>query len=208
MQKKITDISLQKKDKNRVNLYLDGVFAMGLNMETVVKNKLKIGDYIEENDLEQIAFESEKITAFEKAVTYIEKALKTRKQVATYLSQKGFTDNVIEYAVDKLCSYKYVDDEEYAVLYVKTYSKKYGYYKIKNDLLLKGVDKELIERALSKMEDSSEVAFLIAEKYLKNKEKDLKNKQKAYKHLMSKGFTSDESLYAIKQVFQGEEDDI
>lgn len=208
MQKKITDISVQKKDKNRANLYLDNAFYMGLNIETIVKNKLKVGDFVDKNELNKIAFESEKITAFEKAVTYIEKSLKTKKQVATYLSQKGYAESVIDYCVEKLCSYHYVDDTEYASLYVKTYSKKYGVYKIKNDLILKGIDKEIIDEALKSIEDSNDVALGIAEKYLANKEKDIKNKQKAYKHLMSKGFTSEESLNAIKKVFLGEDYDI
>ena len=35
---------------------------------------------------------------------------------------------------------------------------------------------------------------------MKNKEKDLKNKQKAYRHLASRGFISEDIIFALNQI--------
>ena len=49
---KITKIEIQKKNKNRVNLYLDEEFYCGLSLETIMKNHLKEGFEINENQIE------------------------------------------------------------------------------------------------------------------------------------------------------------
>ena len=46
--KTVTKIKIQNSDKNRVNLYLDGKFFCGLELETVVKNGIKVGTIITE----------------------------------------------------------------------------------------------------------------------------------------------------------------
>ena len=49
---KITKIEVQKKNKSRVNLYLDGEFNCGLSLETIVKNGIKEGREITDEQLE------------------------------------------------------------------------------------------------------------------------------------------------------------
>lgn len=64
----ITEISHQKKNKARVNVYIDGSFACGLEALTVVKNRLEAGMEIDEAELAAIQSESEGGRAFERAV--------------------------------------------------------------------------------------------------------------------------------------------
>jgi hypothetical protein len=44
----ITEISPQLKDKTRCNVYVDGRFCCGLTLETVIKNRLKVGQMVTE----------------------------------------------------------------------------------------------------------------------------------------------------------------
>ena len=44
----ITEISVQKKNKNRCNIYIDNVFAFGVSNELIYKENLKIGMIIDE----------------------------------------------------------------------------------------------------------------------------------------------------------------
>ena len=79
--KTITELKIQAKDKNRVNLYLDGKFFCGLDLETTVKNRLRIGTIITEEKLEEIQVESEKQTAYTKALKLVSVRYKTQKEV-------------------------------------------------------------------------------------------------------------------------------
>ena len=73
---KITKIEVQKKDKNRCNLYLDGEFFAGVSLEIVIKEGLKEGKELYKKKLGDIIFTSEKEKALKKAIDYISKALK------------------------------------------------------------------------------------------------------------------------------------
>ena len=69
-------------------MYLDGEFAFGLEMLTVMKLGLKIGQEISERQLAEAVFDSEKSVAFEKAVNYLSRSMKTVKQMREYLTEK------------------------------------------------------------------------------------------------------------------------
>ena len=81
----ITAIEAQKRNKDKVNLYLDGEFACSLTAESVVRARLKIGQELSEERLREILATSETELAFKKALDYISRAMKTEKQVKDYL---------------------------------------------------------------------------------------------------------------------------
>ena len=55
---KITDLQIQKNNKTRANVYVDGQFAFGAEMVTVMKLGLKIGAEVSEERAEPCAPES------------------------------------------------------------------------------------------------------------------------------------------------------
>ena len=106
----ITQITPQIKDKRRCNVYVDGRFCCGLTLEATVKNRLKVGQIIEPERLAQIQLESEKNTAFDKALTHISATQKTEKQIREFLSGKGYLPAVADYVVEKLRSYNFLNE--------------------------------------------------------------------------------------------------
>ena len=123
---KITDIQIQKNNKTRANVYIDGEFAFGLEMLTVMKLGLKIGKEVSEQTLAEAVFDSDKSVALTKAVGYLSRAMKTRRQMRDYLTGKGYSPRIISYVLEKLEEYRYVDDEAYAKLYVEQNSANKG----------------------------------------------------------------------------------
>ena len=111
--------------------------------------------------------------------------------------KKGYLPEVCNKTIEKLKSYGYVDDGDYAKRYVSSYSKTKGKRLIALHLKQKGVSDGEVETALSEIENQAETAKAIAQKYLKNKEMDSKNLQKCYKYLLSKGFDYDDAKQAI-----------
>lgn len=167
----ITAIEAQKRNKDKVNLYLDGEFACSLTAESVVRARLKIGQELSEEKLREILATSETELAFKKALDYISRAMKTEKQVKDYLCLKGFDALAAERAVEKLKEYKYADDLQFAALYVEMNGRQKGARRIKAELMQKGIDETKAEQALLMLseERSSESAAALADKFMRGK---------------------------------------
>ena len=102
----ITSIVQQKKDKERVSVYVDGRFYCGMMLETVIRCRLKEGMQIDCEKLDEIQFENEKSQALDKAITHLSATMKTQKQMRDFLKKKGYADAVCEYVLEKLREYK------------------------------------------------------------------------------------------------------
>ena len=124
--RKITAITAQEKNKERVNLFVDGEFFAGVSMETVMKLRLKVGDGADEKRLNEILAETERTEALNKAADYVLKTLKTKRQVKDYLLKKGYSEEVVWGVVDKLKEYGYIDDKEYSKRFIESTSKRQG----------------------------------------------------------------------------------
>lgn len=206
--KTITDIKPQVKNPTRCNIYLDNSFYCGLELETVMRHRLKIGASVSPEDLDEIQAESETMRALDKALNFISRSQKTKKQVADYLESKGYLEKTIEAVLDKMSAYKFVNDQNYAKDYAKSASKNKGKRLISLELKRKGVSDEDMGEALNDIdgETETEAATKIAEKYLKSKEKTRENAVKCYKYLLSKGFDYDTAKAAADKIIKDEDD--
>ena len=186
----ITAITPQIKDKRRCNVYVDGRFCCGLTLEATVKNRLKVGQTVTPERLAEIQLESEKNTAFDKALTHISATQKTEKQIRTFLSGKGYLTAVIDYVVEKLRSYNFLNDGLYAETYTESASKRKGSKLIRMELRGKGIAEEEIDAALDTLsrETEEETARVLLEKYMRGKVCDKATLQKAYRYLLGKGY--------------------
>lgn len=204
----ITAITPQVKDKTRCNVYVDGRFCCGLTLEATMKYRLKVGQTVAEDRLAEIQLESEKNTAFDKALTHLSATRKTEKQVRTYLGGKGYLPAVVDYAVEKLRSYNFLNDGEYAEAYVESAAKRKGGKLIRMELRGKGVSDAEIDEALGALDEETEVrtATEILQKYMRGKSADRETLQKAYRYLMGKGFDYEVAKAALAAFGECEED--
>lgn len=200
----ITKIEVQKKDESRANIYLDDSFYSGISIEAVIKNHLKKDMEIDRDSLDEIILNDEKTVAMSKAVKYMGGALKTKKQIRDYLKKKEFAVPTIEYVIDKMVEYKYLDDEAYARSFMLTYSSKYGKLKLKSQLRLKGVAESIIDALLDEEVEIEDSLDRVAEKYLKNKEINEKNIIKLARFLSSRGYEFDKINAYISKLRKGE----
>ena len=122
----ITKIEQQAKNKDRVNIFLDGEFKLGCSLDIAILNHLKEGVEVGEQKLEELVFENEKSLALNKAVGLLGKNLKTKKQMRTYLKDKGYSQKIVDYVLEKLAEYNYINDVNYATIYVRSVKHKYG----------------------------------------------------------------------------------
>lgn len=190
---KITDIQKQKRNKTRVNIFIDGEFVCGLDEIAAATARLKVGDEITAEELKTVMESSELNSAFERAVGYLSASPRAKKEIYRYLSGKGYDKKVIEQTIEKLCAYHYIDDYLYAKSYIKSKSKKYGAFRISSELKQKGIAQSVIDELL---EESPEDGITdIAKRYLKSHRH--ADKQKLKRFLAGRGFSWDSINSAV-----------
>ena len=175
-----------------------------------MKNRLKVGQIVSEERLTEIQLESEKNTAFDKALTHLSATRKTEKQIREYLTKKGYLPVVIDYVTEKLRSYNFLNDSEYAEAYVESVAKRKGGRLIRMELRGKGVSDSEIDAALEERLGSDreeEAAKEILQKYMRGKDADKTTMQKAYRYLMGKGFDYDVAKAALSSYGSCEDGD-
>ena len=204
----ITAITPQIKDKKRCNIYVDGRFYCGMTLETAVKNRLKVGQTVSPAFLSKIQLDGEKSTALDKAMTHLSATRKTEKQIRDFLVKKGYLSAVVDYVIEKLNDYGFLDDKEYAENYVEYAAQKKGVRLIRAEMRRKGLSEENVDLALQEVDEETQVAtaITILQKYMRHKEADRETLQKAVKHLLSKGFDYDVAKKAIESFGEIEED--
>lgn len=188
----ISKIEVQKNNESRANLYLDDKFYAGISIELCIKNHLKKGMEIEKSELDEMILEDEKGSALSKAIKYMGSALKTSKQIRDYLNKKEYNRQTIDYVLEKMIEYKYLDDEAYARSFILTYSNKYGKLKLIQALKSKGVSDKIIDQVFDENLELNNNIENIAKKYLKNKEITNETYLKLSRFLYSRGYEFEE----------------
>lgn len=201
----ITSIEPQKKDAKRCNVYVDGRFYCGIKLEVAIKYRLKAGMQIEKSQLDEIQLETEKSQALDKALTHISASPKTKKQIADFLSEKGYTEAVQSYVLERLEYYKFVDDYAYCRAYVQSVTGK-GKRALEADLIKRGAERRAIEETLGEVEEDSGEAVKILQKYMRGKEFTKENLYKGFKYMLSKCYSYDTAKTALEDVGDGNED--
>lgn len=154
---KITKIEEQKRNKDRVSIYVDDNYLFGVNKEVLYTTGLKVGKEITEEYLNEVVRKEERLKANNYALNLISMGgLKTENEVYKKMVSKEFNEDDINGAINLLKEYKYIDDESYTEYYVKdkVNINGYGINKIKNQLYKKGVSSEIINKCIEEFVDN------------------------------------------------------
>lgn len=155
----ITRLTRQRRDVQRVNVFLDDAFALGLHEDIVVKAGLKKGLFLSAEALEQLRAEDARVRARRLALEYIAHRARTRAEVLRRLARAGFAEADAEAAADRMVELGYLDDEGYARAYVRgrAASRGHGPARLRADLLRRGVHRALIDRVIEEETESDEL---------------------------------------------------
>ncbi|MFV0439890.1 MAG: RecX family transcriptional regulator [Lachnospirales bacterium] len=195
--KLITDITIQKKDERRRNIFVDGVFAFSLSDVDVLYYKLKVNEEISEElynkILDNIVYEQSKFIALK----YLSHRIRCEKEVRQKLIDKDIPEEVIEKTVGFLKKYNYLNDYDFARAYIKDklHLTGYGRKKIAYDLKYLGIKEDVIielEETERVFEKEEEVALKLGRKKSKRLDLyDFKDKNKLTNYLIRRGFGYD-----------------
>jgi len=165
MQKTITALKIQKRNQNRVNIFLDNEFAFGLF--TINVANLKVGQLISQSAIDKLQHEDHIEEGYQKALRFISFKPRTQFEIRKKLSESEFSEEIINIVINKLVQKGYVNDFEFAQNWAenrsiyKPRSKKLISWELKN----KKVNKEIIDEVIIGMVPDEKLAVLASEKY-------------------------------------------
>lgn len=209
MGKKITALTRQKRNKERVNVYLDGEFAFGLALITAVS--LRVGQELSKVDIARLQADDELEKAKQTALNFISYRPRAAAEVKNNLRNKKFSDETIEAVVTRLQELDLLNDEAFVRYWVEQRStfKPRSQMALRAELRKKGVSREAIDAVVLDVDETA--AALNAAQKRQNRWRSLPEdefRKKAGGYLQRRGFNYTvvkETLDAIWQSYQEEE---
>lgn len=187
----VTNIEAVTKAKSRV--YIEEQLAFVLYKGELSRYKIRLGSTVSQEVYEEIMNEILVKRAKTRCLYLLKSMDRTEHQLRSKLRQGDYPAKVIDAAIEYVRGYHYIDDTRYAEYYINARKGSKSRRQITQDLLQKGVSKEVIEDIFSRLAPADETAMIkkwVEKKRVDLKEADHKELNRLYAFLMRKGFAS------------------
>lgn len=193
--------SITDFDSKRKKISLDdGRLIFLLYKGECAKLRLKAGTELSCEEYQKICDDILKPRIKKRALYFLKSADKTEKEVRQKLRSALYPDELIDFAMEFLKSYAFVDDRRYAENLIEAKRGKASKREIIQKLRQKGVAPELLSELSEEIssEDEYDICKKTLERYMRGKDlRDKKDRMRAWRYLMSKGYQSE----AINEAF-------
>jgi len=143
------------KNRERVNIFADGKFLLGVSELVVMQMGLEVGQELSPAQLARLQREEALQQAIDRSYNYLSYRPRSREEVRRYLQRKQTPPDIIEEALARLDSLNLVDDRAFASFWVESreqFSPR-GARALKNELRLKGVEREVVDELVDAEKD-------------------------------------------------------
>lgn len=149
----ISDIQPQKRNRQRVNIYVDGQYAFSLT--TAAADGLKVGQPVTDALLAQLQGQEETEKARLAAEQFLSFRPRSTAEVRQNLAKKGFPEPVIEQTIAHLQQRRLLDDLAFARYWLEQREsfKPRSALALRQELHQKGLDRRLIEAVLADLDE-------------------------------------------------------
>ena len=189
----ITAIKPQKS-KKRVNIYLDGKFGFGLDLENFIKLNLKVEQELSEVEIEEIVKKAEYQKMFQKITMFAALRPRSEKEIRDWLKRKKVHDSLANDLFSQLKRLELVDDNKFSKWWIEQRAtfRPRSKRMLRYELGGKGVGKDIIDNAMSETNiDEAQIARQLVDKkkYRWEKLDKQEAKKKKAEFLGRKGFS-------------------
>jgi regulatory protein len=150
----ITRLAPQKRNKERVNVFLNDDFAFGLALNAA--SGLRIGQTLSSQEIEDLQALDTVEKAKALAYRFLSYRPRSTAEVRKRLQKKGYEENVIEPVIGRLAELSLLDDAVFATYWVEqreTFRPR-SRMALRYELYQKGVCREIVEQALSELDET------------------------------------------------------
>ncbi|HKX72505.1 MAG TPA: RecX family transcriptional regulator [Candidatus Saccharimonadales bacterium] len=198
---KITAIRAQVKNPNRVSIYIDEKYALSLNYNQLLDQKLHAGLEITEAQLHELKRTSDFGKAYERAMMYALLRPRSVREMQDYCRRKKWEPEDCQVIIDKLIAKRYVNDQVFAKSWVenRALNKSTSRRKLMLELKQKGIADDIIQEVIlgSTYNESTALSELVAKKRRLTRYKG--DDQKLMQYLARQGFGFDDIKQALAQ---------
>lgn len=184
--------------KDKLLITLDEEISFCLYQKEVHHLQLEPGAELTDTRYQEIRKEILIPRARKRTMYLLEKMDRTEAQLREKLRQGRYPEDIIENAIAYVKGFHYVDDLRYAESYVRCYSQSKSRRLLYQELVGKGVPRDLIEQALEEEyeteDESAKIVRWLEKKHYSAEEADPKQRQRMYQFLLRKGFRSGDVL--------------
>jgi regulatory protein len=196
--RKIIDIQVQKRRKNRRSIFLDDGSVFGISEDVLFSIPVHIGDTLTDQQLDEILGADSQQKILDVALNLLSFRMRSKAELMRRLKRKNFNEDGIYAVMKKLESKGYIDDQNFALMFAreKVRRKLIGPVALRSEFSVHGLDPDIVEYTLKKTYDEISEHTLMDQLLAKrrvplNEPLNLKEKQNAVNTLRNKGFSWD-----------------
>lgn len=192
-------------DKKRVKVTMEDGCVFPLYKGDIRKHCIEEDNDVPEEKYFYILKDIVEKRGKDRALYLLQSSDKTEKQLRDKLSGGYYPPEIINNIIEFLKGYNYIDDCNFAKNYIDIYLKNNSVFLVKNKLLLKGINKEIIDLAIDEYLEKTQynpedlIRRLLEQKHYKFENADFKEKNKIISFLLRKGFNYDEIMGVLKE---------
>lgn len=152
---RITALEPQMNNPERINLFVDGRFLMGINAAIVLQMELRLEEELLPDQLEQLRSEEVEQQAVDRALNFLSYRPRSREEVRRYLRRKETSPEIIETALARLDRLDFINDRTFAGFWIdsrENFSPR-GARALKNELRMKGVERDVVDELVHDDQD-------------------------------------------------------
>lgn len=200
---RITALTAQKRNPNRLNVYLDGDFAFGV--ERIVAAWLSVGDEIDPEKVQALLEKDELEKAYLRALRFLSVRIRSVHEVSIRLKEAGFSPDTIENTVLRLQSAGLLSDSEFSRSWVEnrcTFRPR-AKRALVLELRQKGIVDQEIQSAVSNLDETKlaqQAAEKAASRFAKLPFDEFRKKMFGY--LSRRGFSYGIAIETIRNTWQ------
>jgi regulatory protein len=146
---RITELKVQKRNRQRVNVHIDGRFAFGL--AAIEAMRLKIGQQLSAAEIAQLKERDQAEVAYDRALNFLSYRPRSVTEVRRRLSKKGFDAGIIDDVIARLSRAALLDDEAFVQYWIENRDthKPRGARAMRYELRQKGIADSVIDNLLT-----------------------------------------------------------
>jgi regulatory protein len=168
----ITALRAQAHESQRVNLFIDGEFALGVSLNTIAQEGLYVGKVLDEAAWLRLRATEYHNKALQLAMRYLDSRPRSAAELREKLTRKEIPPEAIDSALARLQELGLVDDAAFARYWVENRQilRPRGTQALRDELRRKGIDRNVIEATVRDEElvgDQSAGAWQLARKALR-----------------------------------------
>lgn len=151
----ITALQPQVTDPNRINIFVDGRFYMGVYALIVLKLGLKVRQELTPELQQALKMEETRQKAIDGAMNYLSFRPRSREEIRRYLRKKETPAELIEDVLERLAELNLVNDEAFASFWIESRERfrPKGAQAIKQELRMKGVKRDVVDEVVNDEHD-------------------------------------------------------